>query len=126
MKSFFLALILGITIFAGGMLLSNKINTITSSIGEKNKQLYSALELKDQKIAKDTLHEAEKEFKKYKVLLEATSDHEELLRIELEYAAIGEFISEDQFGDALASCSEIELLINHLPSNFEIKAENIL
>ena len=74
----------------------------------------------------DALNIAEKGFKKQKVLLEATSNHEEILRIELAYGHVREFIESDQMGDAMASCGEIKKLIRHLPSNFKLKAENIL
>ncbi|MBQ7976661.1 MAG: DUF4363 family protein [Clostridia bacterium] len=126
MRSFLFAIALSIIIVSTGSVFSRKIETATSNISESNRTLHLHLENKDSEKAMSSLDAAENELNRYQVLFEATSDHEELLRIELQYAAIREFIKEEQFGDALAACSEIELLLSHLPGNFEVKAENIL
>ena len=126
MKSFLFAIALSIIIVSTGSVYSKKIETVTATISENNRTLHLHLENKDSEKALSSLDRAENEFAGNKVLFEATSDHEELLRIQLQFAAIREFIKEEQFGDALAACSEIELLLSHLPGNFEVKAENIL
>ena len=126
MRSFIAAVVIGIIIIYTSSVFSDKVENITASLSDKNNALYTQLENKNKEDALNSLEESEKEFHKNKVLFEATSDHEELLRIEVQYSAIREFLKEEQFGDALASCAEIELLLKHLPGNFEVKAENIL
>lgn len=126
MRSFIVVVILSVILVYSGGRFSKKIYGVTSILSQNNSILYDCLEKKDEEKSLLSLNAAQEEFEKNKVLLQSTSDHEELLRIELQYAAIHEFIKEKQFGDALAACSEIELLISHLPDNFEIKAENIL
>ena len=126
MKSFIFAVILSLIIISGGSFLSQKIESASSVLSQNNKELQINLTEKNAEKSIATLDALETEFKKHKVLFEATADHEELLRIELQYKSIREFIKEDQFGDALAACAEIELLLNHLPGSFELKGENIL
>ncbi len=126
MKSFIFAAVLSLIIIASGTVLSQKIESATATVSQGNQNLHNSLENKDIEKSINALNSAEKEFKNHKVLFEATSDHEELLRIELHYAAIRDFIYEEQFGDALASCSEIDLLLSHLPENFKVRGENIL
>ena len=123
MKSFAFAILIGITIVTVGSVLSKKIENASETILQTTENLQQSLEKKDKISALDS---AEKNFKNQKVLLEVTADHEELLRIELQYVAIREYIKEDQFGDAIAACSQIKLLLSHLPESFKVKAENIL
>lgn len=126
MKSFIFAIILSLIIIGGGSVLSQRIENAASALSQKNQNLHINLSNKDAEKSISSLDSLEAEYQKYKVLFEATADHEEMLRIELQYAAIREFIKEDQFGDAMASCAEIELLLSHLPESFKLKGENIL
>lgn len=126
MKSFIFAILISITIIGVGSVMSKKVENSANTISQDNEKLQQCLENKDKASAISALDKAEKKFKHHKVLFEAISDHEELLRIELQYKAMREFIKEDQFGDALAACSEIKLLLSHLPQSFKVKAENIL
>lgn len=126
MKSFAFAILIGITIVTVGSVLSKKIENASETILQTTENLQQSLEKKDKNRSISALDSAEKNFKNQKVLLEVTADHEELLRIELQYVAIREYIKEDQFGDAIAACSQIKLLLSHLPESFKVKAENIL
>ena len=126
MKSFVAATVLSIVIIITGLISGKKIENISNSLYNETDILYSYLKEDNKEKALDTLYKAEKNFKEQKVLFEATSNHEEILRIELSYGHMREFIENDQMGDALASCSEIKHLIRHLPGNFKLKSENIL
>ena len=126
MKSFIFAVILSIIITGTGVILSYGIENTTESLLQTNENLYTSLANKNEEKSISALDSAEKEFEKHKVLFESTADHEELLRIELQYASIREFINENQFGDALAACSEIDLLLCHLHETLKLKGENIL
>lgn len=126
MRSFAAAVVLSIIIVITGLISGRKIEKVSDHLYDKTEAVYSYLKDDDKESAIGALEEAEESFKKQKVLLEATSNHEEILRIELSYGQVREFIESDQVGDALASCSEIKRLIKHLPSNFKLKAENIL
>ena len=126
MRSFVAAAVLSIVIIITGLISGRKIENISNRLYDETDVLYSHLKNDNKEKAINALDIAEKGFKKQKVLLEATSNHEEILRIELAYGHVREFIESDQMGDALASCGEIKKLIKHLPSNFKLKAENIL
>lgn len=126
MRSFIAAAVLSIVIIITGVMSGKKLQNISDSLYDETDVLYSYLKEDNKEKATHALKEAEKSFKSKKVILEATSNHEEILRIELAYGHIREFIETDQMGDALASCGEIKQLIRHLPSNFKLKAENIL
>ena len=126
MRSFAMAAVLAVIIVISGIISSVKIDSVASKLYSDADILYTHLKENDSSKAKASLDSAEEVFKKHKVLLEATSNHEEILRIELSYGHVREFIENDQMGDALASCNEIKHLIKHLPSNFKLKAENIL
>lgn len=126
MRSFVAAAVLSVIIVITGLISGRKIETVSNRLYDETDVLYSHLKSDNKEKAIDALDIAEKGFKKQKVLLEATSNHEEILRIELSYGHIREFIESDQIGDALSSCAEIKRLIKHLPSNFKLKPENIL
>ena len=126
MRSFITAAILTIILIYSGIVFTQKIENIADDLSKKTQDIYLCLEKKDYEQAIKNHEETTNLFNKHKVVLEATSDHEELLRIELAYAQIQEFIKKDQIGDALACLSEIELLLDHLPGNFKLKPENIL
>ncbi len=126
MRSFAAAAILAVIIVISGIISSAKIDSVANKLHSDADILYSCLKENDNAGAMNAINSAEEVFKKHKVLLEATSNHEEILRIELSYGHVREFIENDQIGDALASCNEIKRLIKHLPSNFKLKAENIL
>ena len=126
MRSFAAAAVLSIIIIITGLISGRKIENISNHMYNEADVLYSYLKDDNKEKALEALEIAEENFKKQKVLLEATSNHEEILRIELSYGHVREFIESDQIGDALSSCGEIKRLIKHLPSNFKLKAENIL
>lgn len=126
MKSFLLALTFSIALVSASFLFTNKMDSIAQVLSEKTYAVYTSLQEDDIDGAKRRLEKAIDEFKKKQVLLEATGNHEELMRIELAYAQAKEFINKGQIGDAMASLREIDILIEHIPGNFEIKPENIL
>lgn len=126
MKSFFLALVFSMAIISAGFAFTNKMNSIAQNLSDKTYAVYTSLEENDIDGATQGIKAALNEFKKKQVILEATGNHEELMRIELAYAQTSEFINKGQIGDAMASLKEIEILIGHIPGNFEITPENIL
>ncbi len=126
MRSFVAAVALSVVIIIVGIVSSAKIENVANELYDKTESLYLSLKEENTQSSLSALEAAEESFEKRKVLLEATSNHEEVLRIEICYKNVREFIEKDQTGDALASCSEIKLLLKHLPSNFKMKAENIL
>lgn len=126
MKSFFSALIFTIALIGANIMFTNKLYSVAQTLSEKTVSVYTHLKQNEVDTAIKKLENTTDEFEKNRVLLESTGNHEELLRIELAYVQTKEFINKKQIGDALANLSQIKILLEHLPGNFELKPENIL
>lgn len=126
MKGFIItiAILVGLILFSMGV--SHKLEGVSNSLLDKTENIYSSVSDKDYEGASMHLDKAKKEFKSNKILLEATGNHEEILRIEIAFDYLNEFIEAEQNGDALSVCNELSILLKHLTGNFKLKAENIL
>ena len=126
MRSFITAVTISIIIVTTGVVLTAKIDTICTELSHGTQDIIKSLEDDNHAKALQITNEATKELKNNKLIMEATGNHEELMRIELAYLHTAEFIKKQQTGDALACLKEIKLLLTHLPGNLKVKLENIL
>lgn len=126
MKGFIVTVCITLTLIIFSVTVSHKLEKISLSLLEKTDNIYTSIADRDYENAERVLDRAQKEFEDKKLMLEATGNHEELLRIETALCHVEEFIKARQAGDALSMCREIEVLLKHLTGNFKLKAENIL
>ncbi len=126
MKSFFVALIITPILIFSGIMFSKKIENISNDLYTQTSRIYYSIQNQETEKAFEYMDKTIKNFKKNKVLFEATSNHEEILRIEISFSHAAEFLKENQTGDTLACLEEIKILLKHLPGNFKLKPENIL
>ncbi|MBP3360306.1 MAG: DUF4363 family protein [Clostridia bacterium] len=126
MQSFITALIISVAVVMGSLLYTNRVDDIAAELLLETNKISECI-LNDEFInAEKAISAFEDCLEKNKVLLEATGNHEELLKIELSYKELRMFTLSGQKADALAQCASLDVLLNHMPSNYKIKAENIL
>lgn len=126
MKSFVVALCIGIFMVLGCVFYMVKVEDISQNLIQLNNEIISNVEKEDYKEAEKSLKEASDYLEDKLIMLAATGNHTELDQIEIYMSQISEYIAEEHKGDALAHCKSLMIMFKHLPKNYRLKAENIL
>lgn len=126
MLSFITALIISAAVITGSVLYTNRVDDIAAELLLETGKITECILNDEFTGAENAIYAFEDCLEKNKVLLEATGNHEELLKIELSYKELRMFTLSQQKADALAKCASLDVLLNHMPSNYKVKAENIL
>lgn len=126
MKSFIGALVLTVVIIVSSLLYVNKMDKLSSEMIEINEKTYELLVSGDYEGAAESSYKLMNYLEDSRVLLTATGDHEEIKKIELMCCELTELIRNRMDGDSRAKCAALDMLLEHMPKNYKIKAENIL
>ena len=126
MKSFLVALVISVVIVSGSLMYTNHLDGVARELAEQNGKITEFVAAGDFAGALDAAKGLEDCLNKNKVLLAATGNHDELLKIELACAELKEYAAAENAADAASKCASLDVMIQHMPSNYKIKVENIL
>lgn len=126
MKSFVAAIILVVVIVISSTFYVNNMDRLAGDLTDINMTTYNCILGGKYAEAENSIGEFKEYLDSHKVLLAATGDHEEILRIELAAAELSAYTKDGMYGDALSKCLTIDVMLRRLPANYKIKAENIL
>lgn len=126
MKSFIIAVSIGVVMITGCILYMVRVEKISENLIDLNKEIISSLEKEDYEGAKHALKGASDYLEKELIMLAATGNHTELDQMQIYISQISEYISEKHKGDALAQAKALMIMFKHLPKNYRLKPENIL
>ncbi len=126
MKSFIIAVLIGMFMITGCLLYMKEVEDVSDELKNLNKETIALLENEDYEGAKGAHRQVEKFFEEKIIMLAATGNHTELDQMQIYISQVFEYIEEEQKGDALAFCESLDIMFKHLPKNYRLKAENIL
>ena len=126
MRSFICALVITAVIISSCLLYVNKMDEISLEMITINERTYDFIAGENYTEAEKSTEELKQYLEDNRVLLAATGDHEEIKELEIRCCELTEIIRCGIYCDAMAKCASIEMLLRHLPSNYKMRAENIL
>ncbi len=126
MKGVWISLCIAVLIVVGSMVSTKHINNVSEEMGRMNDVVMSYL-------AEENYYEAAVETKKLaqylekqRTILDATGNHDELNKIEMNVSEMAGYIDGEQGIDAVSKCRVLDFMFENLPRNYRIKMENIL
>ena len=126
MKSFIAAMLMGICLVFGCTIYMNEVEEVSDRLNMLNKEMIDFVKREDYENAKKTHKRVDKYLKDKTLMLAATGNHTELDQMQIYLSQVIEYIEAEQRGDALAFCKSLEIMFEHLPKNYRLRAENIL
>lgn len=126
MRSFIVALCMGVLMVTGCVLYMIKVEDISENLIKLNNEIISMIEKEDYKEAEKALKKTSDYLEHKLIMLAATGNHTELDQMQIYISQVEEYIAEEHKGDALAYCKSLMIMFKHLPKNYRLKAENIL
>lgn len=126
MRSFIVALCIGIIMVGGCILYMMEVEDISDELKNLNEKVIDNIKVEQYFEAEENLKKLSGYFEGKLIMLAATGNHTELDQIQIYISQIDEYIKEEQKGDALAFCESLDIMLQHLPKNYRLRPENIL
>lgn len=126
MKSFWIAVVIGVFLIGGGIMFNKNIDSVTRELSEKEKKITSMIENKNFQEAEMEIEEISRYIDDKMIVLASVVDHKDVDDIELCVVEIKGYVKEKDKPSAVARCKKLEHLINHLPINYRVTLQNIL
>ena len=126
MKTFWVAVIIGVLLVGGGVMFNRNIDSVTREMSEKEKKITALLGEKDFAGAERELDELSKYIDEKMIVLASVVDHKNVDDIEMCVAEIKGYTLEQDKSSAIARGKKLEHLIGHLPINYKVTLQNIL
>ena len=126
MKSFIVALCIGVIMVGGCVLYMMEVEDISDELKNLNKKIIESVKTEEYREAEQRLKKLSEYFEGKIIMLAATGNHTELDQIQIYISQVDEYIKEEQKGDALAFCESLDIMFCHLPKNYRLRPENIL
>jgi len=126
MKGVWISLSIAAAVIIGSIVYTNHIDNVSQELCGINDRIMVHLETENYS---DAAYEAEKlseYLEKKRTVLDATGDHDELNKIEINISEMSGFIEGEQQFDAISKCMVLDFMFSHLPRNYKLKLENIL
>ena len=126
MRSLIASVLLGLLIIWGSTAYTSGLEKISESLIIKNASVREYIKSEDYNQALYGIKDLRKSLEQNRGLLEMTGKHNETDEIEIGISELEVYTQAQKQDDALAKCSLIEFLLEHLPKNFKLRIENIL
>lgn len=126
MKGVWISLCIVVVMVVGSIVYTNHIDNVSYELGEMNDRIMEHLEDKDYDEAADEAQRLAEYLAEKRTVLDATGNHEELNKIEMNISEMLGYIDGEQRIDAISKCMVLDLMFSHLPRNYKLKMENIL
>lgn len=126
MKSFIVSLIIGITVIAGTVFYTHRIEVVSEKLSKDNKKLIEVLNDEDFEKALELTNNMDDYVNEKKLSLAIIMDHTDLDKIEMGIAELKGYIEGEIKTDALAKCNSLDVMLRHMPKNYKLKIENVL
>ncbi len=126
MKGVWISLVIAATVIIGSVVYTNHIDNVSRELGEINDRIMTHLENENYADAKHEAGKLSEYLEKKRTVLDATGDHEELNKIEMNVSEMSGYIDGKQQFDAISKCMVLDFMFSHLPRNYKLKLENIL
>lgn len=119
-------MVIAAAIVAGGIAYGRHMKTISNEFVSANNRLTQAIEEENFESAGYITDKIKMYMEKKKTVLAATDNHEVLDKIEINLQELVSYIEGRQKADALSKCRVLGYLYERLPTNYELRLENIL
>ena len=126
MKGVIISGVIAILILIGSIAYTNHIENVSEELSDINKVIIEAITAENYSKASSSAKELNDYLDSHRAILEATGNHEEIDKIEMNISELVEYIDGGEKTDALSNCRVLDFLFDHLPKNYEMKLENIL
>lgn len=126
MKSFVVSIIIAAVVISGSLFSTHQIEKVSETLSAENSEITEFLKNEDFEKALRLTEDMEDYVNKKKLSLAIIMDHSDLDKIELSIAELKGYVEGNIRTDALAKCSMLDVLLRHMPKNYNLKIENIL
>ena len=126
MKTFWVAVAIGVLLIGGGIMFNRNIDSVTREMAEKEEKISALIDEKDFMGAEKELDDLSRYIDEKMIVLASVVDHKNVDDIEMCVAEIKGYAKEQDKASAIARCKKLEHLIGHLPINYRVTLQNIL
>ena len=126
MKSIIISIVIASVVITGGIFYTNSLDAISGEMTSRINAVKEHINNEDFENATKSAERLHDFFRKKRFFLAGTVDHSLIVKIEENYAEMQLYTREEQRYDALAKCDALLYYFEYLPSNYSLKAENIL
>lgn len=126
MKSFVIALFIGVMLVCGSMLYMWNLEEQTEDMLEINSQISQSIERDDYSGAMGKIEELSEKIESFEDFFLATGNHIEIDNIKSSLAELEVFAEYEMKGDSLAKANVLEFMILHLPESVRFRIGNVL
>lgn len=126
MRSIIVTIVIIVLIIAISIFSSYTLNNITDKMIQKNQQIELALKSHDSDEAIRLSQELSEYAAQKRSLLSTTIEHNSISNIDVYISEMRQYILSGCEYDALAKSAAVDKLLQELPRNYKLKAENIL
>ncbi len=126
MRSFLIALGIGVLLIAGSTFCLWRTTEVSEELAAQNQRAVSLLEGGCSAEAGEELESLVELVNERRGTLEAMGEHDSIDKIETYAAEAKQYAFMGQIADALAKCRSLDILIEHMPKNYQLRWENIL
>lgn len=126
MKSVVISIIIAVVMISGSLFYTHSLEKVSDELTEINTQVQKYLEADDFSGADSEIEHLKSYLDSRRAVLDATGNHEEIDKIEMNLSELSEYTKGEKKTDALSRCHVLHFLFEHLPLNYKLKPENIL
>lgn len=126
MKSVVISVIIAAIVIAGSIVYTSNLERVSKELSEINGRISECLEEEDYSGADAEIEHLKAYLNSRRAVLDATGNHEEIDKIEMNLYELSEYSKGEKKTDALSRCRVLDFLFEHLPLNYKLKPENIL
>jgi hypothetical protein len=126
MKSVAISIIIAVLIVIGSLAYTRNLENVSGELLEMNAKISDCISAEDYSGADAEIERLAAYLDRKRSVLDATGDHAEMDKIEMNISELTEYAKAGQQADALSRCRVLEFLFEHLPLNYKLKFENIL
>ena len=126
MKSFVISVIIAAVMVAGSLFYTSSLERVSGELNDINTRVSKLLDEDDFLGADSEIEHMKSYLDSRRAVLDATGNHEEIDKIEMNISELSEYTKGEKKTDALSRCRVLSFLFEHLPLNYKLKFENIL
>lgn len=126
MRSFVVAMTIAGILIVGGVFFNISLNKLSGELFEASSQIEEYINNGDFEKASESISELSEYVDKKKPILASIISHDNIDDIEVCISELWGYTDNSSLVDSIAQCRKLEHLFEHLPSNYGLKAENIL
>ncbi len=126
MKSVVISVIIAAVMVAGSLFYTSSLERVSCELNDINTRVSKLLDEDDFSAADSEIEHMKSYLDSRRAVLDATGNHEEIDKIEMNISELSEYTKGEKKTDALSRCRVLSFLFEHLPLNYKLKFENIL